>query len=367
MSRLAVAGAHPAVYAAQVNGLVGMVPANYVRIIASDAMNANEHEATRAPASRIVQSQGGGGGHKMEPDSRAGDELEHMEHWGGEDGGSVLEGDKSVHERLYENGISQIRRHQHMQEQQQFAWQQEVETSKYRASERSRQMASRRGSDGANYGEFLYQEGLARRQMQEERRRLVKEEELREESSQHLFSPQISPVSRQLRRDMPVVERLLMLDQVKMEKLEKLKLAMQHEVPVPPRPTPPSTLPLLVPPTHSPPVPAWPEPFQLRRRRASCGRRRRALGRTRCARRTASTRASRTARQKTRRDGARRWRRSSTGSRETRTNPRCARARASSRRAPASRGLSSSGYTRSPLCPRFCRRFLVFFFCGGCR
>ena len=73
MSRLAVAGAHPAVYAAQVNGLVGMVPANYVRIIASDAMNANEHEATRAPASRIVQSQGGGGVHKMEPDSRAGD------------------------------------------------------------------------------------------------------------------------------------------------------------------------------------------------------------------------------------------------------------------------------------------------------
>ena len=67
--------------------------------------------------------------------------------------------------------------------------------------------------------------------MQEERRRLVKEEELREESSQHLFSPQISPVSRQLRRDMPVVERLLMLDQVKMEKLEiMVKLCSERNV-----------------------------------------------------------------------------------------------------------------------------------------
>ncbi|KAJ1477596.1 hypothetical protein T484DRAFT_1820808, partial [Baffinella frigidus] len=86
-------------------------------------------------------------------------------------------------------------------------------------------------------GEFLYQEGLARKHMQTEQRRLIKDQkhmhaeqrrlskdqteqrrlitdqEERHQASQNLFSPQISAASRLLRRDMPVVERLLMLDQ----------------------------------------------------------------------------------------------------------------------------------------------------------
>lgn len=76
------------------------------------------------------------------------------------------------------------------------------------ASAKSKQVSS------GNYGEYLYQEGVKHKQWKDEQTELQLERKAQEEASKTPFRPEISKRSKQLVRDMPVVERLLLLDQV---------------------------------------------------------------------------------------------------------------------------------------------------------
>jgi len=88
---------------------------------------------------------------------------------------------------------------------------------------------SRKPDQGTNYGEFLYTEGLERRDIKSEQVRLIKHNEQREQEKEATFTPRISKTSKALRRDMPVVERLFMLEQVKAEKIDTLKRSRERE------------------------------------------------------------------------------------------------------------------------------------------
>lgn len=90
----------------------------------------------------------------------------------------------------------------------------ELASHQHKVGARSRKMTSNRRPEQGNYGEFLYVEGLKRQQFREEQLGQVLEEREREGQEQS-FTPQISKMSKALKREMPVVERLLMLEQVR--------------------------------------------------------------------------------------------------------------------------------------------------------
>ncbi len=79
---------------------------------------------------------------------------------------------------------------------------------------RSAKIAAARKSEKGNYGEFLYNEGIKSSHVKAEQARQVQIQKRAEEINCR-FQPQINEISKKLRRDMPVVERLLMLEQVR--------------------------------------------------------------------------------------------------------------------------------------------------------
>ena len=81
------------------------------------------------------------------------------------------------------------------------------------AAYRSSNIAAARKSDKGNYGEFLYQEGIKSKHVRNEQARHIHSQRRGAELDGN-FQPHINEVSKNLRRDMPVVERLLMLEQV---------------------------------------------------------------------------------------------------------------------------------------------------------
>eukprot|EP00960_Hanusia_phi_P060346 764477-Hanusia_phi.AAC.5 len=141
-------------------------------------------------------------------------------------------GIRNVHDRLYEegqhpciqhppilllsSGIILIKKQQVKQEMSKQTESTQTKNVKPHLNQKSMQLASRRKPDkGRNYGEFLYQEGLLRRYQKTEYMNMLKREEEAKEDIENTFSPRISQTSKTLRRDMPVVERLLMLEQVR--------------------------------------------------------------------------------------------------------------------------------------------------------
>jgi hypothetical protein len=87
--------------------------------------------------------------------------------------------------------------------------------------DRSATIASGRKCDNGNYGEFLYNEGIKSKHVKAEQARHILNQRQGEELDGN-FTPQINEVSKNLRRDMPVVERLLMLEQVSASEREPL-------------------------------------------------------------------------------------------------------------------------------------------------
>lgn len=64
-----------------------------------------------------------------------------------------------------------------------------------------------------NYGEYLYKEGIKHKQWKEEMQEMQQERKAAEEENLP-FQPSISKRAKALVRDMPVVDRLLLLEQV---------------------------------------------------------------------------------------------------------------------------------------------------------
>jgi len=80
----------------------------------------------------------------------------------------------------------------------------------------SSSVGSRGGGGGVgedNYGEYLYKEGIKHKQWKEEMQEMQQERKAAEEENLP-FQPSISKRAKALVRDMPVVDRLLLLEQV---------------------------------------------------------------------------------------------------------------------------------------------------------
>jgi hypothetical protein len=123
-----------------------------------------------------------------------------------------------------------VKRRQYKQEQKKLEEKNQLRIERQQVNAKSMKMsAGRKPEEGTNYGEFLYSEGLERRDIKAEQARLIKHNEQCDEDREATFTPQISRNSQRLRRDMPVVERLFMLDQVKAEKIDTLKLQREAE------------------------------------------------------------------------------------------------------------------------------------------
>eukprot|EP00802_Teleaulax_amphioxeia_P002797 Tamp_02800.p1 GENE.Tamp_02800~~Tamp_02800.p1 ORF type:complete len:527 (-),score=116.05 Tamp_02800:2449-4029(-) len=137
---------------------------------------------------------------------------------------------RQVYERLYSMGVVKVKKQQHMQEQKRREQEEKLKKERQQVNAKSMKMSAARKPDmGANYGEFLYNQGMERRDLKAEQVRLIKHNEQMEEEKETTFTPRISETSKNLRRDMPVVERLFMLDQVKAEKIGTLKRAVELE------------------------------------------------------------------------------------------------------------------------------------------
>ena len=230
-------------YECELRGRVGMVPANYVRLLhkaglrhdapanATVANVANEwrrlgssnDENIVANTSIGVYSKAN---NTMGPNSAQGRSSEVQDFGLRERSDETLNRRRQVYERLYHQGVVKVKRQQHMQEQKRLEEREILRKDRQQVNVKSMKMsAARKPDQGTNYGSFLYHEGIERRDIKEEQMRQIKQNEHMEEEKETTFTPLISKTSKRLRRDMPVVERLFMLEQVKAEKIETLKQA----------------------------------------------------------------------------------------------------------------------------------------------
>ena len=191
----------------ELGGRIGMVPANYVRLLQKEeASKRNEDEGGEGQLGNMRRMKsaenlnGGAGGEEV----------------GWESSNDTLSKRRQVYERLYHQGLVKVKRQQNMQEEKRIREDSQLRQEQVKnVNARSMKMSADRKPDrGDNYGEFLYNEGLERRDIKAEQVRLIKHNEQREEEKEATFKPRISTESKRLRRDMPVVERLFMLEQV---------------------------------------------------------------------------------------------------------------------------------------------------------
>ena len=191
----------------ELGGRIGMVPANYVRLLQKEeASKRNEDEGGEGQLGNMRRMKsaenlnGGAGGEEV----------------GWESSNDTLSKRRQVYERLYHQGLVKVKRQQNMQEEKRVQEDSQLRQEQVKnVNARSMKMSADRKPDrGDNYGEFLYNEGLERRDIKAEQVRLIKHNEQREEEKEATFKPRISTESKRLRRDMPVVERLFMLEQV---------------------------------------------------------------------------------------------------------------------------------------------------------
>jgi hypothetical protein len=172
---------------------------------------------------------------------RSGPEVMHTDGLG-EMSEETMHKRRQVYERLYSMGVVKVKKQQHMQEQKRREQEEQLKKERQQVTEHPTKMlvvththtththmqvnaksmkmsAARKPDVGANYGEFLYNQGVERSDIKAEQVRLIKHNEQMEEEKETTFTPRISKTSKNLRRDMPVVERLFMLDQVKAERM----------------------------------------------------------------------------------------------------------------------------------------------------
>jgi len=235
---------------------VGMVPANYVRLLPPKHEQGNKVGGREDDAKlRRAKSHDNIGGSSTR--ERSGPEVMQTDGLG-EMSEETMSKRRQVYERLYSMGVVKVKKQQHMQEQKRREQEEKLKKERQQVTAnltkllvaararvphththththtqvnaKSMKMSAARKPDmGANYGEFLYNQGMERRDLKAEQVRLIKHNEQMEEEKETTFTPRISETSKNLRRDMPVVERLFMLDQVKAEKIGTLKRAVELE------------------------------------------------------------------------------------------------------------------------------------------